>query len=65
MAKDDPGFYAGIIYACGYLAEEGHDTIAEDIFSTCGMSHEDIKLCAEYDIAKLRRIIPNLPKGIN
>lgn len=63
IKKNDPGFYAGIVYACGLLAQNGDDGQAEFIFNESGMSHEDVKTCAEYDVAYLRRLFPGLPKG--
>jgi len=64
--KKDPGFYAGIIYACGYLVgSHGEDTLAEYLFQESGLTKDspEIKKAAEYDVAILRRIIPGLPKG--
>ncbi len=61
--KDDPGFWAGVMYACGLLAQDRSDGQAEFVFSESGMSHKDVKTCAEYDVAFLRRLFPRLPKG--
>ncbi len=63
MSKDDPGFWAGVMYACGLLAQDGSDCQAELVFNESGMSHDDAKACAEYDVVFMRRLFPKLPKG--
>ena len=67
MCKKDPGFYAGIMYACALLVEGGGSIETKQaiwIYQQSGMSHGDVKTCAEYDIEKMRRVITDLPKGI-
>ena len=62
--KEDIGFLQGIVYACGFLASD-HDlpTIAEDLWNQTGFTHDDVRNAVEYDVAKFRKAIPDLPKG--
>ena len=63
--EQDVGFLQGIVFACGFLAAD-HDepTMAEDLWNQTGYAHDDVRRAAEFDVAKFRKAIPGLPKGL-
>jgi hypothetical protein len=58
-------FNQGVVYAAARLIEM-HDqpTMAMDIIGQSGITHEDMKHCAEWDLSFLRREDESIPKGI-
>ena len=56
------GFDNGVVYALARIVElYDEPTIAKKIFLQSGSIN--VKTCAEYDVAFLRKEIKNLPKG--
>ena len=58
------GFIQGVVYACGFLADDHREeSMAVDLWNQTGFTHNDVKVASEYDVAKFRKAIPDLPKG--
>ena len=64
IEEREVGFIQGFVYALGILAAD-HDRpdIASEIWSAAGYSDMETAICAEYDVAKLRKAVPGLNKG--
>ena len=58
------GFVQGVVYALGMLASDlDQPTMAKNIWDESGLNPNAVKDAAEYDVAKLRKAVPNLPNG--
>jgi len=63
--KEKIGFIQGVVYSCGHLAADCDEpAMALDLWNQTGFTHQDAKFASEYDLAKFRKAIPGLPKGI-
>lgn len=59
-----PEFAQGVVYACARLVEMfDQPTMAAEILRESGVDNSEIRGCAEYDVAFLRKENPKLPRG--
>ncbi len=65
-SKDqEMGFIQGIVFACAFMAFD-HDEpgMALDIWNAAGCTNKDARFASEFDVARFRKAIPTLPKGM-
>lgn len=65
MTKEEKrGWAMGAIFVLGTLAYDyRQEDIAKQIWDETGIDLEEARFCAEFDVAKLRTVVPDLPKG--
>lgn len=63
MDSEEIGFTRGVVYVIAQMIRFGDESIAGFIWCTSGFTPEDVKVCAEYDVAEIRKIMPHLPQG--
>ena len=65
MKQKDVGWIQAVVWAAGFMAaDHKEESFAAEIFKESGISKEEAaKYACEYDLARLRRAIPDLPKG--
>ena len=62
--KEQEGFIKGAVYTAARVVKMfDQPTIAIDTLREAGISIDDYKRAAEYDLAILRPHMPELPKG--
>lgn len=58
-------FVQGVVYAAARLIETfDQPTLSLEIVDTANINRDDLKQCAEYDLAFLRKEDPTIPTGI-
>ncbi len=59
------GFIQGLVFACAFLAHE-HDQpdMATELWNSTGYANKDVIHASEFDVARFRKAISTLPKGI-
>lgn len=65
MKEQEEDFAQGIIWAAGLVASDhGDQVIAKDIVFQSGISIDKAaEACCEYDLARVRKAMPDIPKG--
>lgn len=65
LKDNEIGFIQGIIFACAFLADD-HDqpSMAIEIWDAAGYTNKDARYASEFDVARFRKAIPALPKGM-
>ena len=66
MDKEQIGWIQGVVWAAAFMAaDHNEESFAAEIFQESGISKKDASYACEYDLARLRRAVLDLPKGVD
>lgn len=65
LKDQETGFIQGLVFACAFLTYD-HDqpNMAIEIWEAAGYTNKDARHASEFDVARFRKAIPALPKGM-